>query len=39
MGPFNMTWGTFMAFVVTAGSIVIAVAWALNDARKDSKRG
>jgi uncharacterized membrane protein YwaF len=28
MGPFNFPWLTFMAFVVTACSIVLAVIWA-----------
>ena len=31
MGPFNMPWLTFMAFVVTAASIVLAVVWAALD--------
>lgn len=38
MGPFNMTWGTFSAFIVTAVSIVIAVVWAVNDKRRDRER-
>lgn len=31
MGPFNMPWLTFAAFVVTAVSIVLAVIWAVLD--------
>ena len=38
MGPFNMTWGTFMALIVTAASIVVAVVWAVNDKIRDRKR-
>jgi len=29
MGPFNFPWMTFMAFVVTGASVVIALVWAL----------
>jgi hypothetical protein len=28
MGPFNFPWLTFLAFVVTAASIVLAIVWA-----------
>lgn len=38
MGPFNMPWGTFMAFIVTAASIVAAVVWAVVAKRRDKKR-
>jgi len=38
MGPFNMPWGTFMALIVTAASIVAAVVWAVNDKRRNGKR-
>jgi hypothetical protein len=31
----GLPWSTFLAFVVTAASVVIAVVWALNDKRKD----
>ena len=31
MGPFNMPWLTFAAFVVTAVSILLAVVWAALD--------
>ena len=31
MGPFNMPWLTFAAFVVTAASIVLAIVWAALD--------
>lgn len=34
MGPFNFPWLTFLAFVVTAASIVLAVAWAAIDRRR-----
>ena len=38
MGPFNMPWLTFAAFVVTAASIVLAVVWAaLDRERKDEE--
>ena len=29
MAPFNFPWMTFMAFVVTGASVVIALVWAL----------
>jgi hypothetical protein len=38
MGPLNMPWSTFMAFVVTAASIVISIAWAVCDIRRSGKR-
>lgn len=31
MGPFNMPWLTFSAFLVIHLSIVIAVVWAVRD--------
>jgi uncharacterized membrane protein YwaF len=37
MGPFGMPWLTFMAFVVTAASIVLAVVWAALD--RESRDG
>lgn len=39
MGPFNMPWLTFLAFVVIDLSIVIAIVWALLDIRKDPGTG
>ena len=33
MGPFNMPWLTFSAFLVIGLSVVIAAAWAVNDIR------
>jgi hypothetical protein len=36
MGPFNVPWLTFLAFVVTAASIVLAVAWAAWDSRRNT---
>jgi hypothetical protein len=29
VGPFNFPWMTFLAFVVTGASVVIALVWAL----------
>ena len=34
MGPFNMPWLTFMAFIVIDISIVAAIAWAVYDIKK-----
>jgi uncharacterized membrane protein YwaF len=39
MGPFNFPWLTFMAFVVTACSIVLSVVWAALDRRRDDRQG
>lgn len=37
MAPFGMPWSTFSAFLVLAGTIVLAVVWALIDrAREDA---
>ena len=38
MGPFNMPWSTFLAFVVTAASIVAAILWAVIDRKRDDTR-
>lgn len=35
MGPLNTPWLTFLAFVVTDVSILIAVIWALADWKRD----
>jgi hypothetical protein len=35
MGPFNFPLLTFLAFVVTAASILLAVVWALVDRRRE----
>lgn len=35
MGPFNFPWLTFLAFVVTAASILLAVVWAVLDRRRE----
>jgi hypothetical protein len=37
MGPFRFPWMTFMAFVVTGASIVIAIVWALRDRARDRR--
>ncbi len=37
MGPFNMPWLTFAAFIVTGGSIVIAILWAVTDLKRGEK--
>ncbi|MBN1163075.1 MAG: FeoB-associated Cys-rich membrane protein [Candidatus Krumholzibacteriota bacterium] len=39
MGPFNMPWLTFWAFIVVAASIAGAVLWAVKDIRDDKKNG
>ncbi len=39
MGPFNMPWLTFSAFIVIDVSILIAVLWAVLDMRKDGPGG
>lgn len=39
MGPFNMPWLTFLAFVVIDVSFVVAVVWALLDIRRDREAG
>ncbi len=36
MGPFNMPWMTFSAFIVIGASIAISIIWAINDIRKES---
>jgi hypothetical protein len=36
MGPFNIPWSTFTAFIVIGGSFIIALAWAIIDTRRDS---
>ena len=35
MGPFNMPWLTFSAFIVIDVSIVIAVLWAVIDKMRE----
>ena len=35
MGPFHFPWMTFLAFVVTAASVVVALVWALRDRARD----
>ncbi len=35
MGPFNFPWLTFLAFAVTAASILLAVVWAILDRRRE----
>ena len=35
MAPFHMPWITFGAFLVLAGTIVLAVVWALIDKARD----
>ena len=35
MGPFNMPWMTFAAFIVIGVSIAASIIWAINDIRKD----
>ncbi len=37
MGPFNMPWLTFAAFVVTAATIVLAVVWAALDRDREDE--
>jgi hypothetical protein len=34
MGPFGCPLGTFLAYVVSACTVVAAVVWSVNDARK-----
>ena len=35
MAPFAMPWSTFSAFVVLAGTIALALIWALWDRSRD----
>jgi len=37
MGPFNFPWMTFMAFVVTGASVVVALIWALRERGSDRR--
>jgi len=37
MAPFHLPWGTFGAFLVLAGTIVLALVWAAWDRRRDRK--
>jgi hypothetical protein len=37
MGPFNFPWMTFMAFVVTGASVVVALVWALRERGRDKR--
>lgn len=39
MGPAGIPWMTFLAVVVTAGSIVFAILWAVEDRRRDEEQG
>ena len=39
MGPLNMPWLTFCAVIVTVGSIVAAVIWALADRQRGEDQG
>jgi hypothetical protein len=39
MGPFNMPWLTFSAFIVINISIVAAIVWAVMDIMKDPEHG
>ena len=35
MGPFNLPWSTFLAYVVIGASVGIAVLWAVLDKKKE----
>ena len=35
MGPFNMPWLTFTAFIGVGASIVASILWAVNEIRHD----
>lgn len=37
MAPFHLPWLTFGAFLVLAGTIVLALVWALIDKARDSQ--
>ena len=37
MGPFNIPWVTFLAFVVIDVSILIAIIWALVDIKREQQ--
>lgn len=39
MGPFNMPWLTFLAWVVTAASVLLAIAWAAWPSRRGKGEG
>ncbi len=38
MAPFNFPWMTFMAFIVTGLSVLLALVWALRDRGRDGNR-
>jgi hypothetical protein len=39
MGPFNLPWSTFLAFIVIVISIGIAISWAVMEKKQDKGRG
>ncbi|MCK4538274.1 MAG: hypothetical protein KAV42_05700 [Candidatus Krumholzibacteria bacterium] len=39
MGPFNMPWLTFSAFIVVDISVLIAIIWVVMDIRKHPENG
>jgi hypothetical protein len=39
MAPFHLPWLTFSAFLVLAGTIVLALVWAAVDKMKDRRDG
>lgn len=39
MAPFGLPWSTFGAFLVLAGSVLLAIVWALADRARDREAG
>lgn len=35
MGPFNLPWSTFLAFLVILGSVAGSIFWAVNEKRQE----
>jgi hypothetical protein len=38
MGPFETPWATFLAWIVIAGTVVLAVLWSVFRTGKDEER-
>jgi hypothetical protein len=38
-GPFGFSWGTFAALLVVAGTVLLAIVWAIVTARRDRDGG
>ncbi len=38
-GPFGFSWGTFAALLVVAGTVLLAIVWAVMTAMRDDDTG